>query len=39
VLRRVVEQLTQRDPSHLSCSPRWGCSARSGFNLEHDPEK
>jgi len=31
VLRRVVEQLTQRDPSHGSCSPRWGPKkARSG---------
>jgi hypothetical protein len=28
VLRRVVEQLTQRDPSHGSFSPRWGCNAR-----------
>ena len=27
VLRRMVEQLTQRDPSHLCFSPVWACKA------------
>ena len=32
VLCRVVEQLTQGDPSHRSCSPCWGRNDRSGIN-------